>query len=102
MITSKQRSYLRSLGNGIESIFHIGKEGINEGFLKQVDDALEARELIKINVLRNSLIDAREACNEICDALGCEPVQVIGNRFIIYRRSKEKPRIELPLPKVKK
>jgi RNA-binding protein len=101
MLTSKQRSYLRSLGNTIEPIFQVGKEGIGDTFLKQVEDALEARELIKLTVLRNSEVDAREACGEICDAIGAEPVQVIGNRFIIYKRSNEKPRIELPTTKSK-
>jgi RNA-binding protein len=102
MLTSKQRSYLRSIGNTMEPIFQVGKEGIGEAFLKQVEDALEARELIKLAVLRNSDLDAREACGEICSAIEAEPVQVIGNRFIIYKKSKEKPRIELPVSKVKK
>lgn len=96
MLTSKQRSFLRSIGNTFDPIFHVGKEGIGEAFLKQVEDALEARELIKITVLRNSSVDAWEACNEICDAVGADPVQVIGNRFLIYRKSKEKSRIVLP------
>lgn len=96
MLNSKQRSYLRSLGNNIEPIVLIGKEGISEGIIKQVDEALEARELLKASVLRNSLLDAREACSEICAATGADPVQVIGNKFIIYRKSKEKPSIQLP------
>ncbi|QCX32477.1 ribosome assembly RNA-binding protein YhbY [Caloramator sp. E03] len=96
MLTGKQRSYLRSLGNNIESILQIGKNGVDEALLKQVDEALEAREIIKCNVLKNSLLTAREACDIICEALGAEPVQVIGNRFIIYRPSKEKPSIKLP------
>jgi RNA-binding protein len=101
MLTSKQRSYLRSLGNTIDPIFQVGKEGVGDAFLKQIEDALEARELIKLTVLKNSEMDAREACGEICNAVNAEPVQVIGNRFIIYRRSKEKPKIELPLAKIK-
>jgi RNA-binding protein len=96
MLTGKQRSYLRSMGNTIEPIVQIGKDGIDDGIINQIDEALEAREIIKITVLRNSLIDAREACEEVCSETGADPVQVIGNRFIVYRRSKEKPIIELP------
>ncbi|MCX7951365.1 MAG: ribosome assembly RNA-binding protein YhbY [Clostridiales bacterium] len=96
MITSKQRSYLRSLANNIEPIVQIGKEGIDERVLNQIDEALEARELIKLTVLKNSLLTAREACDEVCEKLSSEPVQVIGNRFVIYRKSKNKSKIELP------
>lgn len=96
MLTGKQRSYLRSLGNTLDTIIQVGKDGIDESFLAQVDGALEARELIKLSVLRNSDYDAREACSEICEGVKAEPVQVIGNRFLIYRKSTEKPKIELP------
>lgn len=96
MLTSKQRSYLRSLGNTIDPVLQIGKNGVDEAFLKQVDETLEARELIKITVLRNNMMDARECCDIVCNEIQAEPVQVIGNRFIIYRRAKEKPAIELP------
>lgn len=96
MLTSKQRSYLRSLGNSMDSIFNVGKSGIDDNFLKQVEDALEARELIKLSVLRNSDYDAWDACDDICSSIQAEPVQVIGNKFLIYRRSALKPRIELP------
>lgn len=96
MLNSKQRSYLRALGNTIEPIVLIGKEGISEGIINQVNEALESRELLKASVLKNSLLDAREACTEICTSTGADPVQVIGNKFIIYRRSKEKPSIQLP------
>ncbi|HCW04153.1 MAG TPA: ribosome assembly RNA-binding protein YhbY [Clostridium sp.] len=96
MLTSKQRSYLRSLANKMESIFQLGKNGIEEGFLKQIDDALEARELIKLTVLNNSDYGAREASDLICEKLGCEGVQAIGNKFVLFRRSSKKPKIELP------
>lgn len=96
MITSKQRSYLRSLAHGIDPIFQVGKGGIEENFLKQVNDALEARELIKISVLNNSGLEAREASDIICEELKCEGVQAIGNKFVLYRRSMKKPKIELP------
>ncbi|WP_142414565.1 ribosome assembly RNA-binding protein YhbY [Hathewaya massiliensis] len=95
MITSKQRAYLRSLAHGIEPIFQIGKGGIEDNFLDQISGALEARELIKINVLNNSGITAREASEILCEELNCEGVQVIGNKVVIYRKSTKKPKIEL-------
>ncbi|WPC42903.1 ribosome assembly RNA-binding protein YhbY [Clostridium sp. JS66] len=96
MITSKQRSYLRSLANNMSPIFQVGKEGIEDNFLKQVQDALEAREIIKISVLNNSGINAREASDMICEELGCEGIQAIGNKLVLYKRSSKKPKIELP------
>lgn len=95
MITSKQRSYLRKLAHGINPIFHVGKGGINEAFLKQIEDALEARELIKLNVLNNSEFTAREASDIISKEINCEAVQCIGNKFVLYKKSKNKPKIEL-------
>ena len=65
MITSKERAYLRSLSNGIDAIFQIGKGGVNENQLKQIDDALEKRELVKIPVLENSFLDPRSVCDEV-------------------------------------
>jgi len=90
MLTGKQRSYLKALANRIDPIMQIGKSGITETVLKQIDDALEARELIKINVLTNSLLGARETALEIAKAVRAEYVQSIGNKFVIYRESKEK------------
>ena len=95
MITSKQRSYLRSLANTIDPIFQVGKGGISESMVQQVKDALEARELVKITVLKNSMLDTREACEEMAERTGAEPVQVIGNRFVLYKRSKENQKIFL-------
>ncbi|MBO3342126.1 YhbY family RNA-binding protein, partial [Clostridium perfringens] len=84
MITTKQRAYLRGLGAKLTPIFQIGKNGIEDNFLKQVDDALEAREILKINVLENSGLETREASNFICERLGCEGVQSIGNKIVLY------------------
>lgn len=97
MITSKQRAYLRGLANTMQPIFQIAKGGIEEAFLKQLEDALEKRELIKIKVLENSGLDAREASNEICEAIGCEGVQAIGSKIVLFKQSKKKPTIELPV-----
>jgi RNA-binding protein len=101
MLTSKQRSYLRSLANTINPIIQIGKEGVNEAVFKQIDEALEARELVKISILRNSDYDTRQACEEICTAIGSEPVQVIGSRFVLYKKSINNPQIQLPAQKNK-
>lgn len=96
MITSKQRGYLRGLANTMVPIFQLGKGGIEDNFLKQIDDALEARELIKLTVLNNSGFEAREASDIICENLRCEGIQAIGNKIVLYRKSKKNPRIELP------
>lgn len=96
MITSKQRSYLRSLANTMDPIFQLGKNGIEESFLRQIDEVLEARELIKIAVLNNSGLETREASDAICEELGCEGIQAIGNKIVLYRKSSKKPKIELP------
>jgi RNA-binding protein len=96
MITGKQRAYLRGLANNLDPIFQIGKNGIEENFLKQISDALEARELIKIKVLENSGLSAREVSNEICEKIGCEGIQAIGSKIVLYKKSLKKPKIEIP------
>ena len=104
MITSKQRAYLRELANGIDPICQVGKDGIGDTFRKQIFDALEARELIKIKVLPNSGMTAAEVCQVLCEGVGANPVQVIGNKVVLYKRSREHKKIILPgepKPKVK-
>lgn len=96
MLSSKQRAYLRGLANNIPAIFQIGKGGINDNLVKQVNDALEVRELIKVHVLENSLMDIRKACNELVRRTDAEPVQVIGSKFVLYKESKENKTIQLP------
>ena len=93
MLTSKQRAYLRSLANPRPTIGQIGKDGITESVIQSAADALAAREIIKLRVLETSLMTAREACQVLCEELGAEPVQCIGTRFVIYKRSDEKPTI---------
>ena len=78
MINSRQRAQLRGLANSLDVIIHIGKGGISDNLATQVNDALEARELIKGKVLDNSLLSAREACDELCRLCRAEPVQTIG------------------------
>ena len=96
MLKGKQRSYLKGLANKIDAIFQLGKNGITENFLEQIDDALEARELIKVNVLNNNFLDITEAANEVATKSNAEFVQSIGNKFVIYRESEENKKIELP------
>ncbi len=96
MITSKQRAYLRSLAQNIDAIFQVGKNGINDNQIKQIIDALEARELIKITVLDSTSGDKKEIANELAEKTESDVVQVIGKKITLYKRSKEKPTIELP------
>ena len=95
-MTGKQRAYLRGLANTMDPILHVGKDGVSDNVIRQADDALEARELFKGAVLQNSPVTAREAADEICEAIGAQPVQCIGNRFVIYRAKKKDPKIVLP------
>lgn len=95
-MNGKQKAYLKSLANKIPAIFQVGKSGINDNFINQVNDALEARELIKISILENALLSTKETAGEVAEASGAEVVQVIGNKFILYKESKEKPTIILP------
>lgn len=89
-LTSKQRAQLRSMANGIDTILQVGKDGLTENLIRQANEALEARELIKGRVLDSSLLTAREACEKLCRATRSEPVQVIGSRFVLYRKSHRK------------
>ena len=95
-MTSKQRAYLRGLANTMEPIVHVGKDGVNDNMIKQLSDALEARELVKGTVLQNSPVTAREAIAELCEGTGAEPVQCIGSRLVVYRAREKDPKIILP------
>ena len=94
-MTGKQRAMLRGMANTIETIIYIGKEGITDHVVKEVYDALEARELIKGCVQQGAPIDAKEALTYLCEKTGAEPVQFIGRRFVMYRPSRENPKISL-------
>lgn len=96
MLTGKQRSYLRSLANNLQPIFQVGKGGINENMIKQFSDALEARELIKATVLRNAECDTKTVCQELAEITDSHIVQVIGNKFVLYKESEKNSVIELP------
>ena len=95
-MTSKQRAYLRTMANSLDTIFQVGKSGIGENMCKQISDALEARELIKLRVLENSDYTAKEAAAEIAENVDADVVQVIGTKFVLYKESKDKKKIILP------
>lgn len=95
MITSKQRAQLRSLAMQEDTIVQIGKGGITESVIESVAAALKARELVKGRVLENSMLTAREACDELCQACKADPVQVIGTKFVLFKRNPNDPKIEL-------
>lgn len=96
MLTGKQRSYLRSMANGIKPITQIGKSGLTDAFLEQLDLALNSREIVKITILETSLLDTKGTANEVAQKVRAEFVQAIGNKFVIYRKNHENPKIELP------
>ncbi len=95
-MTGKQRAYLRSLANGLETILYVGKGGLSENVIKQAEEALTARELIKGRVLEASMLTAAEACQALAEATGAEGVQSIGSRFVLYRPHPTEPKIRLP------
>lgn len=97
MLNSKQRALLRGIASNYETIFQIGKGGISETLISQVDDALRKRELIKLRVLDNSMYTAREAAEEIASKTGSEVVQVIGSRFVLFKKNPKEPVIEIKL-----
>lgn len=95
-MTSKQRAYLRGLASKEDAILHIGKGGMNENIIKQANDALEARELIKLKCLENCELTPLEAANLIAKECSAEVICAIGSKAVLYRRSQKKPKIELP------
>ena len=96
MLTSKQRAFLRAMANSYDTIYQIGKGGISDMMISQLDSTLEARELIKLRTLDNSDYGPREAGEVLAEALNADLVCVTGTRFVLYRESKKKKRIELP------
>lgn len=96
MLTSKQRAYLRSLANPLDTILMVGKSGMSPELVKQADDALTARELIKGRALETAPLSPRDAAEELARETGAEVVQVIGTRFVLYRRHPKEPKIVLP------
>ena len=95
MITSKQRAALRAMANQMDAIFQIGKGGINDALINQVDDALRVRELIKMSILETSPITAKEAAQVLAEAVNAEIVQVIGGKLVLYKKNPKEPKIIL-------
>lgn len=95
-MTSKQRAYLRALSNNLDAIFQVGKNGLNENLIKQINDALEARELIKLSVLETAPEDNYNIANDLSIKTNSILVQVIGNKIVLYRPRKKNSKIVLP------
>ena len=96
MLNGKQRAYLRSIANTIDTILIIGKGGITDQVIKQADDALTAREIIKGKVLENSELNSRQVADQLSEVTSSDIVQVIGSKFVLYRPNPDEPQIKLP------
>lgn len=95
-MTSKQRAYLKGLAMTTEPIFQIGKSSLTPEVTEAVSEALEARELIKISVLKNCIDDPRAIAEVLAERTKSEVVQVIGKKIVLYKESKNKKKIQLP------
>ena len=98
MITSKQRSFLKSLAHNIDPAVYIGKAGVTENVVKEIDMCLEARELVKVKLQEGCDLTPKDVANDVAARLGAEFVQALGRKFTLYRQSKENKQIELPRP----
>lgn len=98
-MTSKQRSYLKGLAMNIDPIFQLGKASLTPENTNAIAEALEARELIKINVLQNCADDPNEIAQIVAERTHSQVVQVIGKKIVLYKESKNKKKIELPTGK---
>ncbi len=95
MITPKQRAELKGLANNLPAVFQIGKGGVNDKQIQQIDDYLRVHELVKFSTLDNSLYSAREAAEEIAQKINADVVQVIGSKAILYKPNPKEPVIRL-------
>ena len=96
MLTGKQKRYLRAKAHHLDPIFQVGKGGVTENMVKQIDNALEARELIKVSVLQNCEEDKDNVAGRLSKGTKAELVQVIGNTIVLYKESKENKQLQLP------
>ncbi|WNF37685.1 ribosome assembly RNA-binding protein YhbY [Bacillaceae bacterium IKA-2] len=96
MLTGKQKRFLRSEANHLNSIFQVGKGGVNENMIKQIAEALEARELIKVSILQNCEIEKGEVAEQLCNEINAELVQMIGRIIVLYKESTENKKLQLP------
>ena len=95
-MTTKQRAYLKGLAMNIDPILHIGKSSLTPEMVNAVAEALEARELVKLNVLKNCADDIKELSIVLAERTRSEVVQTIGRRIVLYKESKENKKIQLP------
>lgn len=102
MLTSKQRAYLKGVAAGEDTILQIGKGGITDNLKIQVNDALRARELVKIKVLETALMTSKEAAQILAEATKSEIVQTIGSKLVLFKRNPQEPKYELPKSEGKK
>ena len=96
MLTGKQKRFLRSRAHHLKPIFQVGKIGVNENMIIQVNEALEKRELIKVSILQNCMDDKETVAEELQAGTNSEIVQIIGNNIVLYKESEENKQIELP------
>ena len=96
MLKGKQRAYLRSIANTLKPVTQIGKDGITESFLEQLDGMLRTKEIVKVTILENAGLDTKETANAVCEALRAEFVQSIGSKFTLYKKNLEEPKIIFP------
>lgn len=94
MLTSKQRAVLKSIASTEDTILQVGKNGVIDTLVSQVSDALKAREIVKMKVLDGALLTADEAARELAEKTKSEVVQVIGNKFVLFKRNPQKPKIK--------
>lgn len=102
MLTSKQRAYLRGIAAKEDTILQVGKGGIGENLITQVNDALKAREIVKLKVLETAMLSPREAAAQLAEATKSDVVQTIGNKLVLFKRNPQEPKIELPKADKKK
>lgn len=96
MLTGKQRAYLRGQAHAMDPIFQVGKGGISDTVIQQVDEVLEARELVKGKVLQNCMLTAKEAAEELAEETKAEVIQVIGSKFVLFRQNEKESIYTLP------
>lgn len=96
MITSKQRSYLKSLAHNIDPTVYIGKQGLTENIIKELETGFETRELVKVKIQEGSVLEPKATASELAEKLNAEFVQAIGRKFVLYRESKDNKQIILP------
>ncbi len=95
-LTGKQKRFLRAEAHHLNPIFQVGKDGVNENMIKQVGEALERRELIKVSILQNCLEDKNVVAEELAEGTNAYVVQIIGNTIVLYKESEENKQITLP------